>query len=225
MNKKLLFKKKSGINIFVKHFAISIGYAVILLLCLVYYFFVTHKCYSVVGESMLPTIQSDGQGAYVGLESEYTYSDIVVCYNDEHTRLIKRLIAFGGDKIGYYYNSEIEFYEVAVIYKDSQTVEILQEDYVSNKDGNAISYNNFITKNLDEKIFEFIEYENQLIQFLVIPDGYVYILGDNRAVSRDCSTYGALSDDFMIGKVELIVTYDYTQVFTIIGYLLGIRSN
>lgn len=194
------------------------------MLSLVYYFCITHTCYTVDGESMLPTIQSENQGAYVRLGSNGTHGDIIVCYNSEHTRLIKRLIALSGDKVGYYLNSETGFYEILVIYKNTQTPVILQEDYVEIKQGNQTSYNNLITKNLSNKTFEEIEYQSQLIQLLVIPEDHFFALGDNRAVSRDCSTYGALPAEFMIGKVDLIINYDYTQIFIIMGYLFGIRS-
>lgn len=168
---------------------------------------------------MLPTIHGGEQGVYVDLNNKGTYGDIVVSYNNANTRIIKRLIAKGGDKVGYYYNLEEGYYEVAVIYADSDEVTILQENYID-KSGNTTSHNRLITLNLPDKDFELIEYNSQIIDFLVIPEDSVYLLGDNRAHSQDSSTYGAISQSLVLGKVVLVTDINISQIFDIIVYNL-----
>lgn len=166
---------------------------------------------------MSPTILGGEQGVYVDLNNKGAYGDIIVSYNNSNTRIVKRLIAVGGDKVGYYHNSDEGYYEVAVIYSGSNEVTILQEDYVD-KSGNVTSYNRLISSNLLDKNFEFIEYQSQIIQFLVIPEKSAYLLGDNRANSQDSSTYGAISESLILGKVVLISQEGILQIFDIIFY-------
>lgn len=214
---KLIYVEKSNKMVFLYYFLIGIILSIFFIVALILYFIVSHNYYLVEGSSMAPTILGGEQGVYVDLNNKGAYGDIIVSYNNSNTRIVKRLIAVGGDKVGYYHNSEEGYYEVAVIYSGSNEVTILQEDYVD-KSGNVTSYNRFISSNLLDKDFEFIEYQSQIIQFLVIPEKSVYLLGDNRANSQDSSTYGAISESLILGKVVLISQEGILQIFDIIFY-------
>ncbi|MEG1499925.1 MAG: S26 family signal peptidase, partial [Clostridia bacterium] len=41
--------------------------------------------------------------------------------------------------------------------------------------------------------------------FITIPEDSIFYLGDNRAKSEDCSKYGPVKVEHIIGKVELII--------------------
>ena len=132
---------------------------------------------TVVGESMLPTLH-DGERLFVlclGYEPEM--GDIVVVQDDRSVvdyPIVKRIIGTSGDTI------EFDF-ENWLVYVNG---ELLKEDYI-NKQG----FVNMKSYGCAEK--------------LTVPDGYVFVMGDNRNASTDSrdSRLGFVSEDDVIGKV------------------------
>jgi len=181
---------------------------------------------------MQPTI-TDGQAVFVSMGENYTYEDIVVGYNPSDIKIIKRVIGLGGDKISYVLNNQ-GFYDTLIIYKNTSEVVVLQESYVENKipSGQWVSgitiyssyYEFFVNKYESRKTFEDIEYNNELIKFLVIPESSVYVLGDNRIASIDCSTYGAIESNSITGKVHIAVQKESFYFWDILLYSFGLRG-
>lgn len=60
-----------------------------------------------------------------------------------------------------------------------------------------------------------MNYELDNDGFFTVPDGEIFLLGDNRIVSQDSSTYGTKSQSLVVGVVDYIIygnTNPYWQV-------------
>ena len=148
-------------------------------------------CNAVYGISMCPTINStiNNQNDYVIIESTKNFSigDIIAAkLNRYNTYGIKRIIALGGDIV--------EIDDKCDIYINNVR---LNEDYVTM--GNEYTYGKFMK--LKEDYPELFEGNK-----MIIPSGQVFYLGDNRANSYDCFSYGPVSQDDLKGKVIKIIS-------------------
>ena len=209
-----------------KSIFVGLGYALVIILAicifLVASFFTTHHYYLLVGSSMEPTLPTENNGAYVDFSETGTYGDIIIIYNNEHIRIVKRVIGLGGDKVGFYREAGTNQYYIARIQKGSDEVEILYDDYIENISGNFGSYQNLMLYNQHLKTFETINHNGQDIKFLVVPEDSVFVLGDNRGFSQDSSTYGAIQSKLIVGKIDLSLYHDSMHIFTILAYCLGL---
>lgn len=129
----------------------------------------------VLQTSMLPTIES-GDTVVIRKTMNVERGDIVVFKDTDidENLLIKRVVAVGGDTI-----SIGEDGVLRVSYRsDSGEVVIIEtvEPYI--KDG-----------------------ANIFLEETFVPDGFVYLLGDNRLVSLDSSEFGAVRQNKIIGKM------------------------
>ncbi|WP_075618209.1 signal peptidase I [Paenisporosarcina indica] len=136
------------------------------------------------GESMMPTLE-DGDRMIVnkiGYEvGEPDRFDIVVFHAPEKKDYIKRVIGLPGDRVAYkndqlYINGE----PLPEPYLDPKKEEInegtLTEDFT-----------------LEE-----------LWQIEVVPEGYVFVMGDNRRYSKDSRIIGVVSMEEIIGSTSFI---------------------
>jgi len=141
----------------------------------------------VVGDSMLPTLHNNDflllESNFLYNDDDYEYGDIVVVnvpYYEEQNEgpIVKRIIATEGQTIN------IDF-EAGTVYVDGV---LLQETYV-----NAPTYNNW-GGDLG------LEYP------AVVPEGCVFVLGDNRNNSMDSryAPIGMIDERYVLGKVLLI---------------------
>ena len=164
---------------------------------------------SVEGSSMYPTLNyeystkgntSASDVVYLWETQNVQYKDIVVFnatpYNHSYPQTetvyyIKRVIATSGDTIQFKKVSEINGIATYDVIKNNA---VLIEDYVSE----AIQYN------IQYSQAKFITNE----QVISIPEGYVFVLGDNRNNSRDSrdAAIGLVDERLIAGKVYLRVT-------------------
>ena len=157
---------------------------------------------NVVGPSMQPTVNAEWSTlesykqdtAYIQLNAIYHNGDIIVIELSEELFIIKRLIASGGDTVKIIENETT--LEIEVYVND----ELLEEDYVVYKSGLLSTYNKFNALKLTHsELFN--------CDYLEVPEGYVFYLGDNRGQSQDCSDYGPEAEENVVGKVTIIVPY------------------
>ena len=186
-NKKPLYKDPLLIIIIVLLF---------LLLCRV--LFVAQYCgIYVVGSSMSPTLtgassadEAGGDYLYADRYAEPDYGDIVVVEKSNGDRIIKRVIALGGDSV------YIERGVVYIMYAGTDEYVALEESYVA--EGN---------NDPEDPI------NNAEVTY--VPEGYMYLLGDNRNKSNDSRNpeYGCFSESALVGVIT-DWSLKYKEIFT-----------
>ena len=154
---------------------------VVLIIALIVLFFVVTP-YVVSGESMLPTLH-DGDHIMV-LKVGYTISrgDIILFERPgSQYPPVKRVIAVAGDTVsfgdgGWAVNGRL-----------------LSEGYIYTQDYDDDYLSPFTLADPDLAA--------QLKEGLVIQDGELFVLGDNRNNSYDSHSYGAIQSEWLVGKV------------------------
>lgn len=136
------------------------------------------------GVSMMPTL-ADGDkmivnkiGYSIGEPKRF---DIIVFHAPEQKDYIKRIIGLPGDEV---------VYEDDVLYINGEAIE---EPYLDQYKQEAIELpltDDFV---LEDKI-----------QATVVPEGHVFVLGDNRRKSKDSRHIGAVPMEEVIGKTKLV---------------------
>ena len=149
---------------------------VVALICCVLIFVFIARVIDVVGHSMVPTLQDGDKIIITRLAGDYEAGDIVVLRKEEFREdpIVKRIIAVAGQTI------DIDFAQ-GIVYVDGVA---LDEPYV-----NELTYD-------DE---DFLTYERPL----TIPEGCVFVMGDNRNMSTDSrtATIGCVDTRYILGKV------------------------
>ncbi|RKD27098.1 signal peptidase I [Ammoniphilus oxalaticus] len=135
--------------------------------------------YLVEGSSMESTLKNHDKvlvNKAIYLVSKPKHGDVIVLHATQENDYIKRVIGVPGDKI-----------EVRddTLYINDRTVE---EKYLSENKNNAA------VKPLTEDI-----------RPLVVPEGKVYVLGDNRQNSLDSSELGPFDIDKVVGRAEFVL--------------------
>ncbi|OLS36488.1 signal peptidase I [Bacillus sp. MRMR6] len=167
--------KKEGIE-WIKAFAIGF-----IIFAFIRTFFFSN--YVVEGESMMPTLQDGNKlvvnklGYQVGDLNRF---DVIVFHANEKEDFVKRIIGLPGDKIEYkndqlYINGKKYEEPFLSIYKQEIVGIKLTEDF-----------------SLREKTGENI-----------VPDGKLFVMGDNRLGSWDSRHFGFISVNQVVGKVDL----------------------
>ena len=168
---------------------------------------------TVSGDSMQPNIQT-GDRLLVTYPSEYKRFDVVVIKVDgtydsvSHPDLyLKRIIGLPGDSIDYVYDEETNTTQLYV------NGEVFNEYFYTSSE--LSKYPTFNTSGGLE-LFDWAEkcytgyypgrdYCDTKNGQIVIPEGYYFVLGDNRGVSKDSRNIGLVKEEDIIGKTKYIV--------------------
>lgn len=173
--KDLLVEPQEAVNVHQETYE-WIQCVVIALICCVLIFVFVARVIDVVGNSMVPTLEWYDKVIITRLAGDYERGDIVVLQKDSFREepIVKRIIAVEGQTI------DIDF-ESGIVYVDGEP---LDEPYV-----NELTY--------EPEDFE--SYERPL----VIPEGCVFVMGDNRNNSTDSrrETIGCVDTRNILGKV------------------------
>ena len=169
----------------------------------------------IVGHSMQPTYNRNLKAwenaetsiykdkAFANRFEKGTNGDIVVINTKEDGTVIKRIIATGGQQLSLRYEEDGFYY---FFVKDkNQDEEKLIEEYILNRADMDESYWKHFRDSNESLIISEIEKKETTI---VIPEGQVFVLGDNRAVSNDSSWYGPVKEENILGKVAFSYAYN-----------------
>lgn len=148
----------------------TIVYAVIFVSIILIFFF---RFFGVDGESMSPTLHTNDRIVLSCFNYTPARGDVVVTGqpNVINNRLVKRIIAVGGDKI------DIDFTNGIVYVNDTA----IQEPYI--KEPTAV--------------------REDFVGPVYIPEGKVFVMGDNRNDSSDSrrNEIGLIDENYIVGKV------------------------
>lgn len=175
-------KKPISHSIFewVELFALSLAAVLIIMT-----FFVRHS--PVNGDSMMPTLHNNDVLIITRAGYEPENGDIVIIQTPEYDLrrpLVKRVIAIGNQTV------RIDF-DTWEIYVDGKLV---KEDYINklNEPMKRYEISNYFNKvDPEQKIYEG-----------VVPEGFVFVLGDNRNNSQDSRALGFIDERFIVGEVN-----------------------
>ncbi|MDM5186462.1 signal peptidase I [Bacillus sp. DX4.1] len=138
----------------------------------------------VQGESMMPTLKNEERVIVnkIGYNLQgVNRFDIIVFHGKEGYDLVKRVIGLPGDNIEY---------KNDVLYVNGKSIE---EPYLQEfKD--QLSAGN-LTPDFSME---------QITGKKKVPEGYVFVLGDNRKVSKDSRMFGFVSKEQIVGKGEVV---------------------
>ncbi|MDD6261691.1 MAG: signal peptidase I [Clostridiales bacterium] len=153
------------------------------LVAIIIIFTVFCKITNVIGTSMLSTLHEKDTLIVSKLGYEPDHGDIVVISMDNEyfqKPIVKRIIAMGGETV----NIDFDTHEVSVTGTDGVT-RVLEEDYINEE-----------TRLAADVAFP-----------LYIPEGYVFVMGDNRNRSTDSrdSRIGLIDERRIMGRVILRV--------------------
>lgn len=225
-NEEKSFKFKTDSLVF--HFLCVFG---VVFLSIFFVFQVYLTPITVVGESMLPTINSKTTSTtdtshsdivYYRAKKTYTYGDIVIISNKEShyidnskqsspvEYLIKRIVACPGDTIMFYLDySETDgvysyyYYKTIVKDKDGKEIELNEESYIKEE----MVFNNYtLYMGQLREIAQKICGEEGKIEFTISENCY-FAMGDNRNNSSDSRSFGEISAEDICGNVRLQVVY------------------
>lgn len=167
---------------------------------------------TVSGDSMNPNIHEEDR-LFVTYPSEYERFDVVVIKVDPSYKSVavndlylKRIIGLPGEYIDYRLENGITqlYVNGQKVSEDFYTVEELKEFLTYNTSSSRAPFE------WSEKCFidggNSPEKQCELVNgHYIIPEGYYFVLGDNRLVSKDSRNIGLVKEEDIIGVTEYIV--------------------
>ena len=156
--------------------------------------FVLHRL-RVEGGSMEDTLYNNDQLAVFGILYEPEQGDIVVCDSKSLDKLIvKRVIAVGGQSV------TVDYIAGTV----SVDGVMLDEPYLKYHAMNDMGVYDMTCYDPEKEVYEYN-----------VPDGYVFLMGDNRDHSKDSRVFGAVSEDEIVGKAVFRFYSERARIGTI----------
>ncbi|TDL35362.1 signal peptidase I [Jeotgalibacillus sp. S-D1] len=158
--------------------ALAVGVAIVLVVRIFLF-----SNYVVEGVSMQPTLQDGNKlvinkiGYQVGDLERF---DVIVFHANESEDYVKRIIGLPGDE---------------VTYVDDQL-------YINGEAYDEPYLNEFRESNTDERLTGDFTLE-ELTGETVVPEGEIFVMGDNRKESLDSRIFGFVDQDSIVGKVNL----------------------
>lgn len=155
---------------------------VYILAAIAFIFVFAFRIVGVNGDSMFSTLHHNdylvlGNSLFCG---EYERGDVVVASVptfEDGAPIVKRVVATGGQRVDIVYDENGD----GAVYVDGER---LDEPYIN------------------ETMSLFLSYDGD--QHLTVPEGKVFLMGDNRNHSTDSRVIGCVDERYLLGKVLLI---------------------
>ncbi|MFP7171328.1 signal peptidase I [Terribacillus sp. 7520-G] len=165
---------------------LSVGIAIVALFIFRTFFYFPSTVY---GESMAPTLEDQNKIIISRIGEINRFDEVVFHAPDQDASYVKRVIGVPGDTIEY---------KNDVLYVNGKKH---REPYLKEMkeamQGDALFTNNF-------KLRDVIGEDT-------IPDGYLFVMGDNRRNSKDSRMFGLIPQDSVIGEVKFRY-YPFPQI-------------
>ena len=213
-------------NSFIYYFFCVFG---VVFLSIFYLFQIYLTPITIVGHSMLPTLNASAVSdtdtehcdmAYYRPKESYNYGDIVIISNTEGQYidnsklttpvnfLIKRVVALPGDKITFYLTGESDndlyyYYQIKVTNSNGEIIDLNESSY-TNEPMYLVKGHHY--SGLLNQIAQNLLLDNQEFSITISENCY-FMLGDNRNHSLDCRDFGEVSSADICGDVRIHVKY------------------
>lgn len=222
------YKKKpiSLTKAILKSIAMLLLALVIFVVGIMFYCNIFLSYYPISGPSMRPLINAtyySGDCAYATPNiKSVTYGDIII-YNrppmngESATYVIKRVIAMGNDNI--MIKEDNGEYAIYLQYNSTGEWKKLEEDYIKDKSSYKGSYEKLYDSSKNtSKIFT----DENGNKYYHIDKDEIFYAGDNRPVSIDCFSYGAMKTERLVAKVVYLIHKGEPRIWQVVMQFLGI---
>ncbi len=125
-------------------------------------------------------------------------NEVVVLTNPEQSdaKYVKRVIAIEGDEV------KIENDEVWLNGNKLQYFEVA--DQIENPNADIFVIRKEIDKNQERQVINVKSHKPKTYGPIKIPEGHVFLLGDNRGTSEDSRSWGTVPNSQIIAKVQIV---------------------
>ena len=181
---------------------------------LIIYCNVSLELYPVSQNSMYPTINPnrvDEDFVYVTKNVSHINHGDVIVYKHNGKLVVKRVIAMQGDKLKID-TTEDDTFAFFIQKAGQNTWQQVNENYIQDKSVYQQQYYDFYSPHYNKTF----ETDSNGDRYLIVENGEIFCLGDNRLESNDSIDYGCQPVENIIGEVEYIVhgqDFRITQIF------------